>query len=216
MKKIIFSVCIGFFIAASLACTIQKTEAALTGGVIRLHVRANSDSDEDQALKLAVRDRIIRDSKNIFKYKTDIADARSAVEENIEKIKESAESEIAERGYSYPVRIKFGKSDFPSKVYGNLTMPAGTYEALIVEIGSGKGQNWWCVLFPPLCFVDETHAKMSDESKDILIDNLGKDTYKMLESGETRDVEIRFKIYEVWENGKKRFKTMLAQKGHNK
>lgn len=212
MKKIVLTVCTAFFVSVSLMCNMQRTEAALTGGVIRLHVRANSDSADDQALKLKVRDRIIADTGKIFANETSIADARDAVGKNLEKIKKSAEDEIRKNGYNYPVRVSFGKSDFPQKIYNDITMPAGTYEALIVEIGSGEGQNWWCVLFPPLCFTGETCSAVSDKSKDILISNLGEDTYKMIKSGKEPDVKIKFKIYEVFESGKNKVRTIMAKK----
>lgn len=211
MKKLIFALCISFFVSISAVCSMQQTESTLTNGVIRLHVRANSDSDADQQLKLRVRDRIISECSHLFRGKSDIESARTEIVRNSEKIADIAKDEIAKNGYSYPVDIKFGKSDFPTKVYKNITMPAGTYEALTVEIGSAKGQNWWCVLFPPLCFVDETCTGISEESEDILIDNLGKDTYEMLKSGENADVKIRFKIYEVWESGKRKIQTLMAK-----
>jgi stage II sporulation protein R len=97
------------------------------------------------------------------------------------------------------------------KVYKNITMPAGTYEALTVNIGSAKGQNWWCVLFPPLCFVDETCTKISPESEDILIDNLGKETFEMLKNDSEPEINLRFKIYEVWESGKRKIKVLKAK-----
>ena len=212
MKKAVISLFTAFFVAVSMVCTLQKTETSLAEGVIRLHVRANSDSNEDQTLKLKVRDRIIAECSDIFSGEDDIVCARNAVINNIEKIRSIAQSEVESQGYDYPVRVKFGKSDFPDKVYANITMPAGTYEALIVEIGSGKGQNWWCVLFPPLCFVDETCTGMSKKSENILIDNLGKETYEMIKSDKKPPVKLRFKIYEVWENNKKKIQTLFKNR----
>lgn len=211
MKKIILTLCAGFFISVSLICSMQRTEAALTGGVLRLHVRANSDSAEDQALKLKVRDRIISDSRELFADETSISNARTLVSENLEKIKASAQDEVEKNGFDYPVSISFGKSDFPEKIYNNITMPAGTYEALIVDIGSGKGRNWWCVLFPPLCFVNETCTEISGKSEDILIDNLGKDAYELIKEGKEPSVKIRFKLYELWEDGKNKIRTVTAK-----
>lgn len=210
MKKLVFTLCISFFVSISVAYSMHQTESSLTNGVIRLHVRANSDSEEDQQLKLKVRDRIISECSYLFEGKRSIEDARTEITKNYDKIAQTAKNEITKNGYDYPVKINFGKSDFPSKVYKNITMPAGTYEALTVEIGNADGQNWWCVLFPPLCFVDETCSGISEESENILIDNLGKDTYEMLKSGEESNIKIRFKIYEVWENGKRKLQTLVA------
>lgn len=216
MKKIVLTLCIGFFAAITAVCSVQKTDAAVKNGVVRLHVRANSNTAADQALKLKVRDRILDDASYIFKKCTDTNDAKKEIEKNIELIAACAENEIQKNGYNYPVSVKFGKSDFPEKVYKNITMPAGTYEALIVEIGSGKGENWWCVLFPPLCFVDETCSEISDTSKNILIDNLGKDAYETIQSDKKVNVKIKFKIYELWEKGAKKLKTMTAEKSKSR
>ena len=211
MKKLIFTLCISFFISISLAYSMQKTENALSSGVIRLHVRANSDTDADQSLKLKVRDRIIDECSYLFKNNKKIENARDEILKNSDKIEKIARDEILKNGYNYPVKINFGKSDFPVKVYKNITLPAGTYEALTVEIGNAEGQNWWCVLFPPLCFVDETCTGISKESESILIDNLGKETYEMLKNDDESDIKIRFKIYEVWENGKKKIETLMRK-----
>jgi len=211
MKKLVFTLCISFFISISLAYSMQKTENALSSGVIRLHVRANSDTEADQSLKLKVRDRIIKECSYLFKDNKKIENARAEILKNTDKIEKIARNEILKNGYNYPVKINFGKSDFPIKVYKNITLPAGTYEALTVEIGSAEGQNWWCVLFPPLCFVDETCTGISEESESILIDNLGKETYEMLKSGDESDIKIRFKIYEIWESGKRKLQTLMTK-----
>ena len=194
MKKIVLTVCTAFFVSVSLMCNMQRTEAALTGGVIRLHVRANSDSADDQALKLKVRDRIIADTGEIFANETSIADARDAVGKNLEKIKKSAEDEIRKNGYNYPVRVSFGKSDFPQKIYNDITMPAGTYEALIVEIGSGEGQNWWCVLYPNLCFMDSVRAVVPEEGKEQLKNVLTEEEYD-----EITEVKIKWFYLQICE-----------------
>lgn len=216
MKKFVLTLCIGFFTAVSAVCTVQQTDAAVKESVIRLHVRANSNTDADQALKLKVRDRIINDAAYLFENQPNIQGAKKAINENIELITAAAADEIQKNGYDYPVSIHYGKSEFPEKLYKNITMPAGTYEALIVEIGNGKGENWWCVLFPPLCFVDETCTGISEESKSILIDTLGKDGYEMIKSDKKPNVKIRFKLYEMWENGTKKFKTMTAKRNKSK
>jgi len=210
MKKLVFSLCMSLFISITIVCLVNNTETALENGIIRLHVRANSDSPSDQALKLKVRDRIIRECSDFLKN-TDIKDARKEIIKNSEKIVSVASDEIQKNGYTYPVNIKFGKSDFPTRVYSDITLPAGTYEALTVEIGNASGQNWWCVLFPPLCFVDETCTAISQESEDILIDNLGEDTYEMIKSGDKGSIKIRFKIYELWENGKIKLQTLMTK-----
>ena len=105
-------------------------------------------------------------------------------------------AEIVKNGYNYPVRVSLGKSDFPKKEYGDMILPAGTYTALTVEIGEGKGDNWWCVMFPPLCFADESYVTTARQRREILIDSLGKETYEMV----TDNITIKFKLYEVIKN----------------
>lgn len=148
----------GVLLAAS-ACTLllsvihtQQLQQEIAGKVIRFHVRANSDSAADQLLKLEVRDAI----GSLMAEKLKDADSRlescQIVEENLEEICAAAGETIREKGYDYPVSASLGDSDFPEKHYGMLTFPAGDYEALNVKIGSGQGHNWWCVLYPNLCF----------------------------------------------------------------
>lgn len=126
--------------------------------VIRFHVRANSDGKEDQDLKLKVRDEILKEMGERFEDTKSLDESRIIIEENIFEIKTIAEKVIAEGNKDYAVNVSLGIEEFPVRLYGNLIFPQGNYEALIVEIGEAKGQNWWCVMFPPLCFVDVTHT----------------------------------------------------------
>jgi len=197
MKKLAISIALGFLIAVSLVCTVNKTEYALSNGVIRLHVKANSNSDEDQVLKLKVRDRILKEMEELSQSGASIEDIRRKTAESLKNIENIAIEEIKKQGYNYDVTAKLGKSEFPTKTYGDMTLPAGTYEALVVEIGSGDGENWWCVMFPPLCFADEAYAGTSPASEEILISNLGKDTYSMVKSDK---IQIKFKVYELIQN----------------
>jgi stage II sporulation protein R len=197
MNKIILAIALGFLTAVSVVCSANQTEDTIANSVIRLHIRANSNDIKDQQLKLKVRDRILKEAGQMFDNSKDIAIAREYTEENLNTITEIAKDEIRKNGYNYNVRTSFGKADFPTKIYGDMTLPAGTYEALVVEIGSGKGENWWCVMFPPLCFVEEAYAGIDEESEEILIQNLGEDTYSALKDGK---VQIKFKVYEVLKN----------------
>jgi stage II sporulation protein R len=130
--------------------------------LIRLHVIANSNTFYDQDLKYKVKDRIVRETAPAFKKAADIEEARDIADANIEKIKQIALNEIRNQGFDYPVQVVRGNFDFPKKTYTiknssritSLTLPPGRYEAVRVIIGSGRGANWWCVLYPPLCFVN--------------------------------------------------------------
>lgn len=126
--------------------------------LIRFHVRANSDTEEDQKLKLKVRDKILADMKDILEGADSLEQGRYIIMCKLDDIKYVAESVIQENGYDYPVKVTMGIEEFPVRKYGNKVLPQGNYESLIVTIGNGEGQNWWCVMFPPLCFVDVTQS----------------------------------------------------------
>ena len=122
----------------------------------------------------------------------------------MEKIKNCAIDEIQKNGFDYPVEVTLGVSDFPTKDYGELVLPQGKYEALKVEIGEAQGQNWWCVLFPPLCFVDESCVKVSSAQMSEVTDKLGEENSEFLKKEKSSDVELKFKAYELWQSGKKK------------
>lgn len=133
-------------------------EAYNQHNLIRFHVIANSDSDRDQALKRKVRDLIVERMTPEFKKAHNIQEARKIATSHMGDMKEIALKEIKAWGENYPVKVQLGNFDFPVKSYGDLTLPAGNYEAVRVVIGQGQGANWWCVLFPPLCFGDVSRA----------------------------------------------------------
>lgn len=209
MKKFIPVMIIGLIISMAVSSYFNRVESALSDNVLRLHVIANSDSDFDQQLKLKVRDKILQRSDSIFSKKSDISEAKKNIKDNIEEIEKIACAEVAANGCDYPVKVTFGKSDFPTKAYGNVTLPAGTYEALKVEIGEAKGKNWWCVMFPPLCFVDASSPEMSAEAMAMLKDNLSEDEYALITNSENKNVEIKFKAYEIWQSGKNKVKLLM-------
>lgn len=126
--------------------------------LIRLHVIANSDSAADQALKRKVRDAIVRYAAPEFLRAENMDSARLIARAHLDGIKEIASREIKAEGRDYPVRVELDSFSFPTKHYGPFVLPAGDYEAVRVTIGAGGGANWWCVLFPPLCFVDMSKA----------------------------------------------------------
>ncbi|MBP2626403.1 MAG: stage sporulation protein [Firmicutes bacterium] len=159
--------------------------------LIRLHVLANSDRVEDQQLKLKVRDAMIDYLAPYLEHVTTKAAAKQIVLEQKDKLIDIAKQVVVMNGADYPVEVQIGMFDFPIKSYGSLVLPAGKYEALRVLIGSAEGSNWWCVLFPPLCFVDLTNvaaipAKGPGE-------NSGQQDIK---------VEFKSKIAELWRQSK--------------
>lgn len=142
---------IGLATAILFAAAGTQLQTALAGKMLRLHVIANSDSAEDQALKLQVRDSVLREVEQLTAGADTAAEARSSVESGLSEIRRAAEETLAAEGYAYSVRLSLGDAYFPTREYNGFALPAGHYDALRVIIGEGAGRNWWCVLFPPFC-----------------------------------------------------------------
>lgn len=136
---------------------------AVENEVLRLHVIANSDSAEDQKLKLAVRDELLSEWKQNYSSFSTKGEAEEAMKNDISLFEKTAKRVIEKNGFDYPVSARVEKSSFPTRTYGTVTLPAGEYDALKVIIGEGKGKNWWCVMFPPLCLpAAQASAKLED------------------------------------------------------
>lgn len=138
---------------------------------IRLRILANSDTQEDQDLKRAIRDEVNANITEWVKDLTSIETARTVIKSHTEDIQQLAERHVAEAGANQSVNVTFGKANFPTKLYGQFLYPAGEYEAIVITLGAGAGANWWCVLFPPLCFLDFSNGTavsaqaMSDDAE---------------------------------------------------
>lgn len=162
-----------------------ETEETIASQIIRFHVLANSNSEEDQALKLAVRDEVVASMQKKLKDVHELTQARNILSECQTELRDTARSVIQQRGYDYPVTVGMENAYFPEKTYGDMTFPAGKYEALRICIGEAAGHNWWCVLFPSLCFVDESTAVVPEESKEKLANSLPEETYQSLLTDDT-------------------------------
>lgn len=162
--------------------------------VLRLHIRANSDSEYDQELKLKVRDRILNDTGDMFYSVMTYEEAVEKTNEALPKIIESAKDEIKNQGYDYEVKANLDYSYFGTRHYDGYTLPAGNYMALNLEIGEGKGQNWWCVMFPSICLSSATK----------LDDKLDKDEIEVIT--DYSGYKVQFKLVELYENIKQKFK----------
>lgn len=185
-----------------LVSAISYTNAVCSDiqeSIFRLHVIANSDSAEDQNLKYIVRDSVIEYINEISNNASSKDEVILIAQEHLSEIENIALQTIKDNGYNYPVKVSIGNFAFPSKKYGDITLPPGYYDALKIEIGEATGQNWWCVMFPPLCFVDVTSGVVPDESKEVMKNNLSEEEYDLI-SGNGTDVEIKFKIVEVLQN----------------
>lgn len=187
------------FIFVSSLSYATNVSAHLQDSVFRLHVIANSDESFDQELKYIVRDKIIEYMEVLCKSANSKEDYISIANENLDKIKEIAKNTITENGYNYDVNVSIGNFSFPTKTYGDVSFPAGFYDALRIEIGSASGQNWWCVMFPPLCFIDVTTGIVPDESKETLKQDISNEEYSLI-TGKSPDVKFKFKLIEMFES----------------
>ncbi len=188
------------FVFISALSYVNAVSEDISNSVFRLHVIANSDSGDDQSLKYKVRDKVIEYMNEIAKDCTSKAEVINLAYKYQDKFKQIAENVIRQNGYDYDVNIKIGNFEFPTKYYGDISLPAGYYDALRIEIGEAKGQNWWCVMFPPLCFVDVTSGIVPDESKKIMQDNLGDEEYRLISDNESTDIKFKFSIVEFFKN----------------
>lgn len=172
-------------------CAFAESRRGITEDVFRLHVIANSDSDEDQALKLRVRNAVLEASADIFGGAVSAADAKQLSEENLQLFEAAAAAEIAASGYDYPVRCEVGTVHFDRRVYGSAELPEGDYLALRVIIGEGEGKNWWCVMFPALCLPAVTNT---DEVLSLAAENgaISAEELELLQDPENYEVKLYF------------------------
>ena len=174
LKAIDISVFLTLIICIIATVSFENDCKGIREEVLRLHVIANSDEDYDQELKLKVRDAVLRSGEEVFSGSEDIISAESEIADKKDVILHSAIEAIRNLGYDYDVKIELARSYFPTRTYDNLTLPAGYYKAVRIIIGEGKGKNWWCIMFPPLCLPSATKKDeiispfLSDEEMDII------------------------------------------------
>lgn len=191
-----------FYILISAFFYVDAVSSDISNNVFRLHVIANSDSKEDQELKYKVRDKVLEYMNTISKNCTSKEDVINLAKTHQEEFKNIAQNVIKENGYNYNVNIYIGKYDFPTKTYGDISFPAGNYDCLRIEIGESQGQNWWCVMFPPLCFVDVTSGIVPEDSKSLMQNNLTDEEYSIISDNHSPDIQIKFGLIEMFNNFK--------------
>ena len=178
---------------------VYAVSTNLSDSVFRLHIIANSDSKEDQDLKYIVRDNLIQYMDKLCENCSSKTEVIEIAKNNISNFKQIAEDTVKEQGFSYDVNVEIGNFEFPTKSYGDISFPAGYYDALKVKIGNSSGQNWWCVMFPPLCFVNTTTGLVPTESKENLEENLSDEGYKIVSDSDNSNIAFKFKIIEFFE-----------------
>ena len=190
------------FILVSAMSYVEAVSTNISDSVFRLHVIANSDTVEDQNLKYKVRDALIKYMNEISKECTSKDEVINLAKDHSDDFYLVAKQVIKDNGYNYDVKINIGNFDFPTKKYGDISFPAGNYDALRVEIGNASGQNWWCVMFPPLCFVDVTSGVVPDDSKSMIRDNLSDEEYSIISDSSSPDIQFKFSLIEMFQNFK--------------
>lgn len=198
-RFILVSALLIIYVCISAVSYTHAVTTDIADSVFRLHVIANSDSDEDQNLKYIVRDKVVEYMSSISQNASSKEEVIKIAKANLNKIQAIAAQTIRDNGYTYSVNVEVGNFSFPSKRYGDITLPPGYYDALRIKIGKAEGQNWWCVMFPPLCFVDVTSGVVPDESKEIMKENLSKEEFDLI-SKNSNEVKVKFKIVEVLQN----------------
>ncbi len=199
MKRLFFYILTLLVCVTLIAVFPVSGEDELYGGVIRLHILANSDSEEDQTLKLKVRDYVLKNySENIYSYRN-IDDAMENTGKIVGDISESCEKFIESQGYSYPVKVTLCREYYPTRHYEEFAFPAGEYNSLKIIIGSGEGHNWWCVLFPPMC----SESAIGDivDYSDVSA-GLTREQYEIISEGNKKGTRytVKFKILEALES----------------
>lgn len=186
------------FLALGLTLTVgvwaSASESALAGRVLRLHVVANSDADSDQARKLLVRDAVLAQASQLLEGVSDRRDAEAALAPRLEELARTGEEALARTGTPERVRVTLADQWFPTKEYDGFSLPAGQYRALRVTIGEGKGRNWWCVVFPPLCL-----ASVAEESVESAAEGVLSQEQIALITGQDGGYVLKFRVIEWWQ-----------------
>lgn len=204
MNKIIAAFAVALCMTAFVTAYSDNVQTDLQSNMIRLHIIANSDSDEDQNVKLMVRDAVLKETGS------KLADENKEICKdnivcNLDEVKEIADRVLAENGFDYASYVQYGKFAFPEKTYKSMILPAGDYYGVRIVLGEGKGHNWWCVMYPPLCFREGQEVQLSKESEKILREKLDKDTYDIITKKDDK-VVVKFKIVELIQNIKQKMR----------
>ena len=199
MRKFIISVLFGLVFSMILMAYADETQKSVASNVMRLHIIANSDNAYDQMVKLLVRDAIIDEFSSLVSDAKNPTHARQIIEANLLKAEAIAQRVLDENNFSYYARAVCTKSHFPIKKYGTITLPPGEYDALKIILGNGAGQNWWCVMYPPLCFEDAIDMGFDSNSKKILKESLGETDFALISDTGSIPVCFKFKLLEIFD-----------------
>lgn len=202
------SLIISIFITGAAKSYAESMNEKLAENFIRFHVIANSDSQSDQSLKLAIRDKVLEEMAPHLNRSDSIEESRKILLDARDKINGIAKEIIKQWGVNYDVTSTLQDVYMPTKRYGDLILPAGTYEAFCIRLGEAKGRNWWCVMYPPLCYVDATCGQVPKKNKEELKNMLTEEEYNLIfvdsmnnqkEQKKNQKVKVKFKLIEWWQ-----------------
>lgn len=204
-KKSFFTVVTMFFGVLMYIICIEKdivkadVQEGIAEEILRFHVIANSDSEEDQALKMKVKEEVVSYVSGLTQNQQQVEEAEYIIGLYLEEIRKKAEAVVEREGYDYPVTVELTDSYFPVKSYGEAVFPEGVYRALKIRIGKAEGKNWWCVLYPNLCFVDSAYGVLEEEQKEQLKYVLTEEEYESIFQVPSKDIRISFKLFSILE-----------------
>lgn len=191
MKLLIKSACVAFVLAVIYSMIPFQAECAdISEEVFRLHILANSDSDEDQNLKLKVRDKVLEYTESLFEEANSKEEAETVISDNLQSISNTAYREVLDNGYDYAVKAEITNMYFTTRYYENYTLPSGMYDALRITIGEGEGHNWWCVMYPSICI--STEKEQDEKAKEVF----DEQQYEIVKN---EQFQYKFKIVEFFE-----------------
>lgn len=186
----------------------------IADNVIRLHIIANSDNEKDQELKLKVRDAVIAHMRGKYPEGASMDEAVAYVRNNLSEIRKVAEGVVRKSGSDMKVSVRFGEFPFPTKAYEDITLPAGMYRSVRIELGKARGKNWWCVMFPPLCIADDNTMRMSPESREQLKATIGEEGYRLVTDvgdGDDTEIKVKFKIVELVQSSRLKLAELISR-----
>ena len=198
-RSVALALTLGFILTFAISLSgwsySEKIQNSVSSQVIRFHVRANSDSDLDQSLKVFVKDRLLEALRQPLETASNLEQTREFLTANLGVIESHAAALVSAEGYNYPVTAAITTEYFPTRTYGDVKLPAGQYDTLRIDIGEAVGENWWCVMFPPLCYVDVSVKEIPKQEKETLKHILTDEEFALV----TGELNMKFKVVELWQ-----------------
>lgn len=200
IKKMFYPLAVCIIVCVT--CYSYSVQKELSDELLRLHITANGNSAVDQRVKLKIRDEIIKEAKKEFEHISDKKECKKLLIQMSGEIEKTANNILRENDLDYTAKVEIRRMYIPRKSYDGIILPEGSYDALNVKLGKAEGENWWCVVYPPLCFTEETYGKLSKEAEEYLKRTLSSESYALIKE-EGLSAEYKFKTIELLQKIKK-------------